>query len=568
MTKKTVENSQWEKKYTSLIQRLNESIANGKYRNLPIIILVTSLVSVILLHLPLALLPLGRDQGVWTTAAMAFEEGRVFYKDFIHFHLPGLGIAFWAAMSFTSDPRVATMLLSMTGSIIIIASAYLILQATVSRAAAAWAVLLFAIQWPTLVSYWDIAQKDFMAMPGIFLGTWLVLRAVPGARLRRSSIYMAGIAVGISIMFKPLFAITGILLALAQVTRYFNKNSRYQGSPDYLQLFFDLVALLFGALTVALLFITYLAQGGALEDAFNGIFRIAPLYAGIKAQSPATMLLGVLVFSILPGLTNPFAWLALLIIGFIAMYKKRYSYKPIWILIPLLTGLICYLIQRKGWSYHAAPLQVSLYLVAGIGGAHAWKVWWALRDKATGKKYFLLNCALSLGLAIMFLLAVTATPYGRGLLPTYFGAMERTAYLDEFYDPPDSPHPNVSESTAKWVNENTAESDTILVWGLECQIYSLSNRLYASNSPMDFILSDISFVGKPSEWLAEKQQEFILRLIQDAPKFILITTNDANSVEPIPSNVAMHNVPGFVELIAERYIQLPDQERFNVYQIK
>ena len=124
--------------------------------------LALAILIVIVLHLPLSIMPLGRDQGIWSMVGLAMGEGKIFFKDILHFNLPGLGFAYAIADNFSSDPRVTTMLLNMTASVLIVLSLYLLLGATVSKAAASWASLSFAIIWPTYVDYWSMAQKDFI----------------------------------------------------------------------------------------------------------------------------------------------------------------------------------------------------------------------------------------------------------------------------------------------------------------------------------------------------------------------------------------------------------------------
>ncbi|EKD82729.1 MAG: hypothetical protein ACD_39C01131G0004, partial [uncultured bacterium] len=79
--------------------------------------LLVALIIITIMHLPLSEMPLGRDQGVWATVGKAISNGEVFFKDLLHFNLPGLGFSYAIIFHLVNDPRTATMLLSLAGSI-------------------------------------------------------------------------------------------------------------------------------------------------------------------------------------------------------------------------------------------------------------------------------------------------------------------------------------------------------------------------------------------------------------------------------------------------------------------
>jgi len=560
--------------FNKLADRVDSMAVFFRHHRVPVLILILALFIVSLLHIPLSVLPLGRDQGVWITAGMAINSAYIFFKDFLHFNLPGLGFSYSLILKLVSDPHIATMLLSLVGCILIIISMYLLLQETISKSAAAWSVILFAVIWPTYVDYWSIAQKDFMAMYGVLFGTWLLARADIGVNKRLLSIYASGFAIGFSIMYKPIFAIAGIMLALAVVLR-FCSGSMQVDKKDWRLLICDLLMLLAGVVTVAASFMLYLSMGGALENAYNGLFVFAPSYSGINTKSVLELLIILLGHSSLisVGETSllwvPIVfWFPLVITGMVVLIRNTQNAKKAWLLIPMLTALFTYFIQGKGFLYHVAPWQICLFMIAGCGISYMWRS----RDSSYEKwniKTWVFTLILTLGIGLLFSRALFATRYAEAEVLTWAGQITREEYLKTYFEEDDFPHPLVTENLAAWIGNNTLPEEQILVWGFECQLYALSNRLYAANSPFDFILSS-NLLSNPEaiKWQKTVQSEFLSKLKSELPKLILIVSDDVNPVEPVASNESMANISGFSDFISEKYTKEKDFERFEIFKLK
>lgn len=555
-----------------LVNSCLRNVADSATGLFPPIALFAAMIVVTILHLPLAELPVGRDQGVWATAGYAVNSGLIFFKDFLHFNLPGLGFSYALAFNFTDDPRSAGMLVSLVGSLLIIAGMYLLLQQTGNRKAAGWAVILYAVIWPTYVEPLKLAQKDFMGMYGVLLGTWLMARANSQKNWRKLSIYASGIAIALAIMYKPLFAFTGILLlALHTYSRFFAPDSKRQQWKKNLLL--ETAIFLVGGLTVIAPFILYLIQGDAIGGLYHGLFVFAPAYAGLN-RAPFLKLLDTL-FSNTAIIAPPLDWSAAIhyitwapmaVLGLLILAKNSLSIKKCWLFVPFLTALFTYLIQGKAFDYHAIPWQISLFLAAGYFLEVAGNSDLYQRRRKT------VLLLIMLGLGSLFGRALLMTHYAQAEIPAWLEQISREEYLKNSFPEINpsigTPAPTTSEQLAHWLQNNSKPKDKILVWGLECQIYVLARRMFATNCPFDFLLTaDLRNNLKALSWQQKIRQQFMKKLKIDRPKFILIVNGDFSPVEPLPSNEAVGLIPGFQEHIDAHYHKVKTVQMFEVYEL-
>jgi len=70
----------------------------AKVNVIPWLMLLLACVAVVLLNFPLTVCPLGIDQGVWSTVGLSINNGSVFFRDLLHFNLPGLGFSYAFAL--------------------------------------------------------------------------------------------------------------------------------------------------------------------------------------------------------------------------------------------------------------------------------------------------------------------------------------------------------------------------------------------------------------------------------------------------------------------------------------
>lgn len=556
------------------LQNIIHNSGNRQRQPTATMALLASLLIVTFLHLPLSVFPVGRDQGVWSTAGFAINKGAVFFKDYLHFNLPGLGFSYALVMNFTDDPRVASMLLSLAGSILIVVGMFLLLRHTVSSTTAAWAVLLFSIIWPTYIDFWNIAQKDFMAMYGVLFSTWLMARASLNDRWRQLSVFSAGISVGLAVMYKPVFGVTGILLAAVQTASFMLRpaDADEKNSKPWRRLVGDISLLLAGGTAIAILLLIYLAKGDALAGLFNGLFVFAPAYSGIinkTALSKLTVLFDnptileeQIDWSILIHLL---LWTPIVFSGLIMLARHAYAKREAWILVPFLTALFTFLIQGKAFGYHAIPWQICLFMAAGHVLDHIGNMISRIHQRRTVTVIITLAFILIIGRALFF------SHYAKAELPTWLNRMSRQDYLKNNFPgigpQIGMPSPLVSENLAQWLEQNSLPDDRILVWGVECQIYVLARRMFATQCPFDFLLTaNLSGNERAVAWQKNIRQEFMQRLEKEKPIFIIIVSGDFSPVETVHSNEAAALVPGFQEIIDKQYHKVKNIQLFDVYQ--
>ena len=551
------------RKVNSDIRRIRAIIAP---RWMPEAVLAVSGILVLLLHIPLTVFPLGADQGIWSTVGMALANGKVFYRDLLHFHLPGLGFAYRAAFLFTDDPKVATVLLSALGSLVIVAGLYLLLSETISRSAGAWAALLFAVQFPTSVEYLDISEKDFMTVPAILLATWLIARSGQGRHMRRWSLFGSGFMIGIASLFKPVMALAGPVIAAGYLLAFISKHRHSRLPRQWQQLFIDLTVLLSGALSIISSFILYLAVNGTLHDACISVFSVAYNY-GMTNNLSAYKLLWRLYskFTFLMGKGYSLG-LLLLIIGMIACVVSTGTKRRFWILIPLLISGATFLLQRKGFPYHAIPWKISLFLIAGCGISWIWRDRTRDDGKPWGAVSFAFALYLTTAIMVMLLQSLWMGNWANRTVPAWKNDIPRSEYLTRYFTHDKyPPNPLYIENLAEFLHSNTKPDDTILMWGAVCQLYSLSHRMYATQTPFDYLLTNESVSLGAPRWQTEKRETFISLLNSQKPEFIVVVTNDVTCVEPVASDEAIALIPGFQEIIDQNYTFVETVGIFKVF---
>lgn len=537
-------------------------------------ILYIAMLIVSLLHLPLSVYPVGRDQGVWATAGMAIKHGSVFYKNYLHFNLPGLAFSYALVFEIFNDPRTATMFLSLASSIFIITGMYMLLTKTVNKTAASWSVILFAILWPMKLNFWTIAQKDFMAMYGVIIGTGLLANAETKSRWSSAAIYFSGIFAALSAMYKPIFAFAGLLMALILASRILQPigSVEHTTQNQWAINLRNFALFVSGVLTIALIFMLYLVAGEAVHNFYNGIFVVAPIYSKINNKTLVEMFVSLaLRSSLIPiqfgWLKYLLIWIPVMLIGIMIVIKKAKTNNGIWLIVPFLTAIFTFFVQRKAISYHSSPWQICEFIVAGCFFERC-----LTYARAKSFKAIIARLVLILTLGLILGHAFLCSHYVKAEIPAWLKQFEREDYLKNNFlmIGPETgvSSPIASEKTSEWLRQNSLPEDKILVWGLECQIYVLSSRMFATHSPFDFLLTaDLSADKNATDWQTKMRLQFINQLIEEKPKYLIIVNNDINAFEPLPSNESLALIPGFKSLIAKQYCKIKRIELFDIYQL-
>jgi hypothetical protein len=520
----------------------------------------------VLEHVPLSVFPIARDQGLWLTAAQALRDGRVFFVDFLQFHLPGTAVAYRLGLALVDDPRHVPALVAAVSAALTVIALHLLLAATVSRAAGVIAALAFGLLWPLGLGWWGIAQKDFLAVPWLLLATASAAGAGPGAPWRTARLIASGALVAVAIQFKPTAGVAAALLAIGTGWRAWSAAPPGRRAARASA---DLAALVAGGVAAALPLLVYLVAHHALADAWISVTGLGGEYAA-HGRRPLRVLTRFVrqIRGTFPGQSIPAGMLiAAALGGGVAWLSWRGAARRFWLAVPVVSTVGTYFAQGKGIGYHAHPSQVMMFLFVGVAVA------WTLKPERLRpiRAASILSGALLLAVLVAFghclHYGMTKSRYATVELPAFAGRTPRATYLDRSYSHRrDFPNPAISEDLGRWLRARTTRAESILVWGHECQIYVLADRRYATQAPFDQILASMKPTGRTGKWLTGQRRRFLKLLDRDAPKYIVIATRDENPVEDLPSDKSMKNVPGFPEYLARHYRFARAFERLRVYE--
>jgi Dolichyl-phosphate-mannose-protein mannosyltransferase len=528
---------------------------------LPRIIAALSAAAVALIHLPYSVYPLGRDQGVWLTAGRAIFDGKIFFRDYLHFHLPGTGLIYGLAMQLVENVRHAPTLVAAGGAALTVLTIYLLVGKVISRSAGAWASVTFALFWPFGFSWWNIAQKDFLAMPFVLLATWAA-SAESGSRRQGAWIFIAGVFAAMAAQIKPTFLVAAVLIALGFSIRALREKELRRGLGEIS--WFTL-----GGIAAVLPLFIQLAASGALVDAWYCTTGLGATYMSHFEARPGRVLDRALSAHTSGFFGSLWYSRALLAAGFggiaLTLFDRKRP-RRFWLLIPIITAPACYLIQGKGIGYHLQPWKLVLCMEIGI--LIAWAVraenFRPLRWRSTVFAVIALVCFAATASHLHH--SLTKTRWARNELRVFTGKLDRDRYLKKRYRTgKDYPPPRVSEKLARWINKRTKPDETVQIWGHESQIYVLADRDCATQVPFDQTLGSIPLEGNAAAWLEKQRQRFIDLLETNKPKFFIVTTKDRNPVEKEPSDKSLKNVPGLPEYLEAQYEFLRDFDRFKIY---
>ncbi len=526
-------------------------------------------IATVLLHLPLSVYPVGRDQGAWLTGGMALNRGKVYFRDFIYFDLPGASVAYALALKVVHNPRWAVTLVAATATVLTVIAVFLLVRETVDQRTALWAAWITACSWPIITNWWAIAHKDYLGMSWILAATWCAVCSTRYIRHTKRWLFLSGLFVGIAMEFKPTHAIVLPFLVLALAVDAVKHHSEAHAVSERSESPWlaaktwagQCGVLMLGTLASFLPLLLYLIANGAMRDAYECLWVIGPAYMGLYRSS--LLKTWENIGTILPY-RFPAPLLATSAAGALILMIPRTSPRGYWLIVPGLAALGGYLVQGRGWEYHFHPAMVMIYVYAGVAMGWAWK---RKAAKAFTSGWFLrVACAILFGAAVAYwgVIALSQSRYAQVEVPVWLGRVPRQVYSkNQFHHNLDYPNPLVSEQLAAWIASKTDPSDKILVWGLECQIYALAHRMYATQAPFHMLLTGAA-ARQALAWQVSQQKRFMRLLESERPVFFIITTRDANPVEPVPSNTQLSRVPGLEKFLRKNYSLAGTFERFIV----
>jgi len=515
-----------------------------------------------LLHIPLSLLPLGRDQGVWSTIGQAFASGHIFIKDFLHFNLPGLGVSFYLASFISTDPRIQTAIISAVGISILITAAFYLLKRLVTKDVAITYSLALSILFPIVIDWGNISQKDFVSSAFIFLAASLIMYADIGKSYRYLLLFIAGLSVALASMHKPLFAIIGLLFAIVETIRHIKLSDKFSISKYVL----SGLCLLLGFVSIFSVLVVSLYNNDVLAEARFALIEFTRWYAVSKDPSLLKMTGFLWLWSswasdnyLILSLIQMFLWTPLIGYGAYLYYKHYRSFDSLWFLCLIITALFTFYIQSKGFPYHAFPWVFISLIFVSISLNYAFNK----QDKP-----WLNYIIISIFIFVLIRNTVFSN-YFTQLLPYYVNQSESTRiqYLMENFHKTDGPHPINTEALAKWIDKETEATERIVVWGIEDAIYALSNRRAFDRHHFSLFLSEnIEQPKSLVKWQEILRSNYLHEFDKNPPSLFII--NNLNPKGFMLENTTVKNVPGLLEHIEENYERLDVVDDLTVYKRK
>ena len=533
------------------------------------IVVALSCVVTWILHMPLTLLPLGRDQGIWITAGQAVGSGKAFFKDFMHFNLPGSAYAYRVILAFVNDPQTAPAYLSALFSVIMIVGLYLLLSETTSKIAGAWAGALYAVCWPMRMTWWGISQKDFLATPWILLAIWAVARATPDRRFYRLSMFAGGVFTLIAAQFKPIFGGLGILLFAGVAIR-----AIWAGCDENAELFQTVrrlvkegLLLLGGAIVGILPLILVQAKNGALSETYYSTFLLGREYLSRHNRSFESLIDRYFHYVHGAKFSLSIPMLTVCYLGVVAWalwFGKRQRF---WLVIVFFMSIGGFFGQFKGMGYHLDPWFVTLMMCGGIAGGFGLQKSRLVPFQKISWLYVAIAVVVSLVSIEGMHHALTDTRIAKIEMKAWKKDMPRNRYIKRYFSKkrPATPAPYVTEKLAAWIKKRTRPEDSIVVWGSECQVYVLSGRRFAGQAPFDQCITSVPSSEKGREWISKQQARYVHLLEQDPPKYFVVTTKDTNTVERIPSDRSLRKFTALKAFVDANYSLEKTFERFKIY---
>jgi 4-amino-4-deoxy-L-arabinose transferase-like glycosyltransferase len=454
----------------------------------------------VLLRLAFLHEPFDRDEGQYAAIAQEILRGGLPYRDAIEikppgvFYLHALGIVLFGAT--VEGIRIFTALYAM-GTVIAV---YLVARRVAGTAAGLCAAAIFAVfsSFP-LMEGSSSNSEVFLILP-LTLGAWFMLGALEAKK--RSSLCWCGLCAGLAMLIKPV-ALPFVVLEFLIIPFIRTGKGRLKETLA------DLAAFLAPMAILALATIGYFALRGGLEQFLYWTVVFPRKYRNVMSSRATLWKMGTLLYPLL----LPFI-LAVLSLSWFLKMKKNLA--GLFTLLLLPAAWCAVTLPGKYFPHYFINLVPFISILAGI----------ALVYFATLKRF-----------AAWVSLAVLAACFGLIFFKNY---KFYTAYsADKISIIKNGPtFVDVAEA-ARYLKERTGPDDYIFQWGLEPELYFLTDR----RSPTPFFGSVL--VGWSSDPEAAKR-ELVTALLAKRPKFIVLQYewgDGMDGVNEINSIISMFYVP-------------------------
>lgn len=511
-------------------------------------LLALTLLSLLLLGLPILSYPLGGDEAMFAIAAETLMRGQHLYLDIWDLKPPAIYLLYAGLFSIGGVNATLIWCFDLAWTLLTCFLIYLL----GSRMYNSGVGLVAAFAYGTAYfpyDYANMAQTDsFMVLP-IVAAIYFAYRSRDGHS--GSWMFAAGLMLGLSFWLKY----TGVVFVPIVVLVLLWPKVARDG------FFGKVLAGIAGFLLVAAAFLAYIF--------FNGIWSgfIATLaantgynnygFGGTLGQAVTRLLEGILLFHI--GL-----WLLALVplikdlrsgkAGLLSLKGSANLLLWLWLVL----AFAALLIQQKLYPYQWIPMLAPLSLITARGffAVLEWPRW----SDAIPR----LNPRLLRPLLLVLLLLIVGSRILKEdliLYPQFIaystGLISESEYALNFGSRASGGSANLDRITvAHAIVANTQPDQKILVWGYVPEIYWLANRQPASRFAFNYPLVAPWY---PGEW----KQEFMNTITANPPAYFIIVHDDYipyQSGRQEDSAGQLKYVPGLTELLNRDYIE---ETRFN-----
>jgi len=492
----------------------------------------TKLLLVVLLALGLGVLasphlvyPFGHDQGIYSACGDVIRRGGVPIRDCFESKGPGVMVLYALALSIhhsTIAVHAFTLAWQALTALAVGWTARAIFHPAAALPAAAFYWLIYAG-----INYWSMNQAETFSNLFVILGVLLGWRAVRESRLDWRLAFAAGVAAGVLLWFKYVFALQVAVIGLGLMARAWLGTRSANGALR------AGLAFAAGALVTNAAVLTYFALAGglpALVEQFNVFRELFPLGPPRTLPEIAQLLWRFtdngadLTADYKPTIQQwtffggGFPLLFIVAgLGLLALPVERARLLPalISLLGLFIAGLAVVVIQAKYVQYHFTLLHGPLAIAAGIGAGAAWR--WLREGQASALIQRAVGAAgvLASGAAFI-LLALRMVPW---VLDTYDNVIVQGKTLREMHL---ESRVAAQLYVAEYIATHTQPDELISLFADAPWVYMLSERRNATRFPF----ADVWAPAHGSWTNAEFGRQFYEQIVRNRPTYFILTRDD------------------------------------------
>lgn len=470
----------------------------------------------------------GRDQGIYAMVGHAIVAGGMPYRDAWDFKPPGIFYIYALAEFLFGHRMVGPRILEVIGLLSLYFPCRTIACEVFDSEAAGllgWTlvVVTYAAQG---IDFWTTAQPESF---GAMLTIWAIALTVDSKPRfgPRTAAAMVGFLFGLCFLLKPTLAGPALPCAGYLGWRDYHALNPRKGLRTIA------IVIVASLIPIAVCVGWFLMRGG-FEDLRFALLKFAPAYTAVSLSEPKVQLLGREILAFRPR------WLVL-IAALLLIWRRDLSASGVYLLLgSLVMEAVGVFIQGKLFGYHYTPV---LLIIAVLGGGGLGKLW----DRFAGTR----TLAIAVTAAVVFSLAALYRDYSgganraaqnfwvRGSMRTRdaIAMLTRSRNTDQSLELNTSMESSLArnEAVAAKVDQLSAPTDTIYIWGFEPVVYWLANRSPASrfiyNVPQRAAIS--AQMSREELMAALQRSRPALMIIESGDSIPVVTGNSADSFEAL-----------------------------------